>query len=502
MSDHRGFLGALLRICALALLGAAMLSACSNGKDGATGASGAPGGTGPAGPPGPSGPILALDVSTATTITATVSGVTGASKPTIKFALADQNGQPLKGLPPNQVSFAIAQLTPVAIGSSTSSQWLSYIEHKANAVSTSPGAGNTAVQPTTESGATAGGTFVDNADGTYAYTFSKDLPTYAAASTADGVAMSYDGTLTHRVGMEFRGTVASPTNNGVYTYVPATGATTNLPLTRAISDNAECNACHARLALHGGPRIDVQYCVVCHNPGNSDPSSGNSLDMKVLAHKIHMGISMPTVVAAGSTAVAPGVGYTIWGYGGSVNNFNVVIWPQDKRNCQTCHNPSDPATPDAVNYKNIPHAAACGACHDTTDFTTGANHGVPPGIVAADKDCETCHGPASGLVVDGVSMQVDSVHAIPELEQLANFKFVVVKAEPTTDAAGANLDTTACPGTGPCLIPVGDYVRVTMKVTDGAGNALSLTTTPGFRPTDYIPGATPTTNVTAPSVTV
>ena len=60
----------------------------------------------------------------------------------------------------------------------------------------------------------------------------------------------------------------------------------------------------------------------------------------------------------------------------------------------------------------------------------------------------------------------------------------------------------ACPGAGPCLIPVGDYVRVTLKVTDGSGAPLSLTTSPGFRPTDFIPGATPTSNVTGPSVTV
>jgi OmcA/MtrC family decaheme c-type cytochrome len=52
------------------------------------------------------------------------------------------------------------------------------------------------------------------------------------------------------------------------------------------------------------------------------------------------------------------------------------------------------------------------------------------------------------------------------------------------------------------VIPVGDYVRVTMKVTDGSGNALSLTSAPGFRPTDFVPGATATANVTAPSVTV
>ena len=295
MIEHKRFLGTFLRLCATALLGAALLAACTSGKDGSPGTAGAAGGTGPAGSPGPTGPILALNVATANTLTATVTSVTGTSTPTIHFALANENGQPLRGLPASQVSFAIAQLTPVAIGTNSSSQWLNYIEHTVTAVASSPGAGSTAVQPTVESGATTGGTFTDNNDGTYAYTFSKDLATYAATSTTNGVAMTYDPTLTHRVGMEFRGTAATPTNNGVYTYVPSTGSTTVFPLTRAISDNAECDACHAKLALHGGPRIDVQYCVVCHNPGNTDPSSGNSLDMKVMVHKVHMGISLPTV---------------------------------------------------------------------------------------------------------------------------------------------------------------------------------------------------------------
>ncbi|MBS0396416.1 MAG: OmcA/MtrC family decaheme c-type cytochrome, partial [Proteobacteria bacterium] len=413
----------------------------------------------------------------------------------------DAKGNPLKGLPAADIRFAIAQLQPVTIGPNTSSQWRSYITTVEQPAATIGWGTTPQVQATAEV-ATAG-TFTDNGDGTYTYVFSKDLPTFAAASTANGVALSYDGTLTHRVGLEIRGTAATPTNNAPYTWVPSTGSTTNLPLTREIVSNTECDACHTKFAMHGGPRIDVQYCVICHNSGTTDAQSGNTLDFKVLAHKVHMGLSLPSVVAAGNTTPAQGVGYTIFGFGGSANNFNTVVWPQDKRNCTTCHNTSDTKTPDAANYKNIPYAAACTACHDTTDFASGANHGPAPGIAGVtDTDCITCHGPTSGLTQSGQLVRVVEAHAVPELDQLANYQFVVVKAEPTTDAAGLNLDTTACPGTGACLIPVGDYVRVTMKVVDGSGNPLSLTASPGFRPTDYVPGATATSNVTAPSVTV
>ena len=500
MSEHRGFLRAFLQGLAFTAIAAVLLAGCTSGKDGAAGATGATGSTGPAGSAGPTGPVLALDISTAKTLTATVTGVTGSSAPTIAFSLVDERGQPLKGLPASTVRFAIAQLQPITIGSSTTSQWRSYVT-TVEQPSTTIGWGTTPqVQATTETASTAGAVFKDNGDGTYSYTFSKDLPTFAAASTANGVALSYDGTLTHRIGLEIRGTTALPTNNAVYTYVPATGSTTSLPLTRDIVSNAECDACHAKFAMHGGPRIDVGYCVICHNSGTTDAQSGNTLDLKVMVHKLHMGISLPTVVAAGNTAAAQGVGYTIFGFGGSANNYNTVVFPQDKRNCTTCHNTADAATPDTVNFKNIPYAAACTTCHDNTNVATGANHGPAPGIVAADKDCVTCHGPTSGLLSNGLSMTVAGAHAVAVLDQLANYKFQVVKVEPS-DAAG-NPDTTACPGTGPCVIPPGDYAKVTIEVVDGAGNALSLTTTPGFRPTDFQPGATATSNVTAPSVTV
>jgi hypothetical protein len=520
MSEHSRIAGTVTRLGALALLTAALAAGCTSGKDGTPGATGPAGPPGGSGTPGTPGPVLALDITTAQAVTATITGVTGGSQPTVAFTLVDQNGAPLSGLKCPQVHFAIAALVPGAGGGS--SDWQSYI----NSVETAgSGAWNSlptgqtpataqARQATTEPGFSGScpGTFKDNGDGTYSYKFAQDLGSYTAAGpNPTDLAIGYQGSLTHRIGLELRGTGANGSDNGVnnaaYTYVPATGLTTGLPATRDIVSNAECNACHSKLAIHGGPRTDAQYCVICHNPGTTDAQSGNSLDFKVLVHKLHSGIKLPSVVAAGSTDPAPGVGYTIWGYGKSLNNFNTVVFPQEQRNCATCHK----TAPDADNYETVVNRASCGGCHDNIDFATGTGHVQfqptnPVGIPEADDTkCLTCHGQGSGTKspISGNSVEVAAAHVVPETALAAGYTFKVVKVEPTTDAAGLNIDTTACPASGSvCLIPPGDYAKVTIAVTDATGAAIDLASDPGFNNLSYVPGATPAANVTSPSISV
>lgn len=433
------FVNGLRALVCTAVVGLA-LAACS-GSDGSAGAAGPAGPAGPpgsAGPPGPTGPILALDVTTARLITGTITSVGGtASQPTVSFRLVDQNGQPLKGLPASAIRFTAAKLVPGSGGGS--SEWVPYVTRTDNPI-VGVGWGTTPTRQATAEAATAtGATYVDNLDGTYTFKFSKDLGTYTAAN-AQGPAIAFDGSLTHRIGFEIRGTGLNATNNPVYTYVPATGATTSLPEQRDIVNTAECSACHDKLAFHGGPRTDVQYCVTCHNPSTTDAQSGNTLDMKVMVHKIHRGIELPTVVAAGSTAPAQGVGYTIWGNGNSLNNFNGIEFPQDQRNCTTCHRESDTSTPQASNYRTVVNSAACGTCHDDVNFTTGANHN---GIVVTDADCQTCHGPSA--TINNGDLRTTIVHKIPEVEAAKAFAYTVVGV------------TNTAPGATP---------SVTIKVTD------------------------------------
>ena len=420
------------------LLAALLLGACA-GSTGAQGPAGAAGASGPAGPTGPSSTVSALNVSTATTITATITkaSISPSGQPIVDFTLVDQNGVPLSGLPSADVSFAIAKLVPAgtqlnaypgltAPAPLLRAQWQSYLYSMAQ-----PAAGGgttsdpvTGTTPEPQAGVESGssGALLDNGNGSYQYTFKKDIET-------DPV-VTYDATLVHRVGLEIRG--LAPANSPVYTFIPATGATTGFDGNDVV-DNTACTACHQQLAFHGGARTNVQYCVICHNPSSTDPSSGNTLDFSTMIHKIHMGVDLPSVLS--------GTHYYIFGYQNAISDFSTVVYPQTDlsnntsavsgsgtRFCATCHTPNDSNAPQSGNYQTVITAATCGACHDDVDFATGLNHG-PGNLPATDAECATCHGPTATLA--NGAYQVAAAHALPVDAAAAKFAFKILSVANT-----------------------------------------------------------------------
>ena len=414
-------------VCVKAAAGllAAVIGACS----GTTGSPGPRGATGAAAPTAPAAAGSARSVTTATTITGKILSVAIAGPPVVQFQLTDQNGALLQGLPAADLGVAIAQLVPGQNGSA--SQWKSYIYSAVPAAACPAGVvacdTGTAIQASVE--AATAGVLVDHLDGTYQYTFKKDVTTDPT--------VKYDPSLTHRVGFEIRGLAQA--NNAAYSFQPSTGATTGI-FSREIVDTATCDNCHAALNAHGGARVEVQYCVMCHNPGTSDPTSGNALDMEVMIHKLHAGSSLPSIsnYAAGTSNPTPilGQGYWIVGYGDSLSNFNTVVFPQDTRNCTVCHSQNQPVLTEAADYASVPTMAACGACHDNVNFATGANHSAA-NLVADDSQCSTCHGAAS--TIDNGALQVVAAHVIPVVAFQANLAYHILKV------------TNAAPGQAPII---------------------------------------------------
>jgi len=398
----------------VALVATSMLLAACEGSRGPSGPEG------PAGPPGPPGAPGGVSIGDAKVINATIGGVTISSPPIIEFRLADGSGNPVLGLPPSAVSFKLAKLVPGTDGNP--SAWQSYI-NRVEQPGVGPGT-EAKTQATTESGAR--GQLVDHADGSYTYTFALDI-----SNVTEPVSVSYQPTLTHRASLEIRG--FAPVRNPVFDWRPSDGATDGI-FTREIVATANCNACHENLSLHGGARFEVRDCVTCHNPGSADANSGNTVDLPVMTHKIHMGASLPSVVSGGD--------YCIYGFGDSQHCYGDVVFPQAITNCGACHNADDPATPDAADWFRKPSDDVCGACHDDVDFATGINHG--PGIPASNSECATCHVGDSGS-----SIEVRKAHRNRATERRDNYSFNIL-----------NVDFSG-PGTAPL---------VTFSVTDPAND--------------------------------
>jgi OmcA/MtrC family decaheme c-type cytochrome len=285
---------------------------------------------GPAGPPGPPGVVLTgspTAIKVAITSVAVTSG-----HPVVEFKVTDASDVAFAGLTASQARYTFAKLIPGANGDA--SRWQSYL-NKTETPTVGPG-----TTPKTQAITDSGGTFVNHGDGTYTYTFGADVTTVTTP-----IAVTYDSAATHRLGMSVNiGNGVTP-KNPVYDFVPLTGSTT-LIAQREIVATASCNECHGKLAVHGGSRVDTKFCVTCHNPGSTDANSGNTVDMKVMIHKIHMGAELPSVEAGG--------GYFIYGFNNSLVDFSTVEFPQRITNCTKCHDPADAATPQAGNFASVP----------------------------------------------------------------------------------------------------------------------------------------------------
>lgn len=281
-----------------------------------------------------------------------------------------------------------------------------------------------------QAGTDSGGKFtlVDAASGTWDYTFGTKIPA------------SYDKTATHSIGMQAErnlsafGYPSAFDSNDVYTWVPSGAPVTN---TRDVVNEAACNKCHNPISAHGGPRTLMSYCVLCHTPQSVNPDTYNTVDMKVFIHKLHMGSSLPSVKAGNKYFVV---------HRGSVVDYSDVVFPQDIRNCTTCHT-SSPKQSDA--WKINPSREACGSCHDNVNFATGANHVNL--VQVNDNQCKQCHAAQGVLDFDPA---VPNAHLVPS--HSAALPGIVLQIQKVDNPT---------PGVAP---------TVTFKVTDKAGNPVDI----------------------------
>jgi OmcA/MtrC family decaheme c-type cytochrome len=302
--------------------------------------------------------------------------IPASGNPVVRFSVRDSIGRGAVGLTAatsgGTLRFNLARLTAVT-GTGVSpraTEWVAYLT-RASAYD-----GGVDLQPTSER---SGGTLVDFGDGTYEYTMSLNVTTATNART--GAVIGYEPGQKHRLGIQVSGRptggVASlPPLNLWFDFVPDGSTVTT---SREIADEKSCNGCHGKLAVHGGSRSDVQYCVTCHTAGAT--LRGVSIEMKTMTHKIHMGANLPSVRAGGSYVLGNA-------------DFSHVVLPQSVTNCRTCHNGDMGApnrTPDGNNWREVPTNGACTSCHEDVNANTGTNHLAG---ARTDATCATCHDSA------------------------------------------------------------------------------------------------------------
>jgi OmcA/MtrC family decaheme c-type cytochrome len=234
------------------------------------------------------------------------------------------------------------------------------------------------------------GTWTTLAEGDYEYTFRTKAPS------------AFDKTSTHSIGVygsrnlsEFD--LGTNYDDDVFNFVPDGSAVT---VVRDVIRTESCNRCHDPLALHGGSRRTMELCNLCHSPQTIDPDTGNTVDMPVMIHKIHMGASLPSVQA--------GKPYIIVGNQGSVHDYSNIHLPSDARRCFVCHEQEGPTAGSQKERVFAANRAACGACHDNVNFATGENHvGLPQ---FSDNQCTTCHIPQGEIEFDA---SIKGAHTVP-----------------------------------------------------------------------------------------
>jgi OmcA/MtrC family decaheme c-type cytochrome len=261
------------------------------------------------------------------------------SPPQVSFAIQDPKGNPIIGFGGkstsatsatgsvyNNLVFAIAKLVPgtaVPGGGTTPSRWVSYMVVSTSKNATTGALTHSAGRPGTENV----GTLVDNGNGTYTYTFYRDikevqnqLKAISSLTDTDKAALggdtamtdlTFDASAVHRLTIQVSGNAPGTSTNtpdgsnsgktavlmtnptdAILDFIPATGkpVTASDP-SRVIVATEKCEECHRKLGgipgdssaaspalFHNGARNEVKYCVVCHTEQRKYGRTESALD--------------------------------------------------------------------------------------------------------------------------------------------------------------------------------------------------------------------------------
>jgi OmcA/MtrC family decaheme c-type cytochrome len=396
------------------------------------------------------------------TITVNSAAIAANGTITVTYTLTDPNGIPLD---------AAGVYTPGTISLSYIAAVIPNGQEDYTAYTTRAATG-TVIATTQQPGADSGGV-TTGGPGQYTYTFHTTAPA------------GFDATATHTIGIYGSRTLTAynlGTNyaSTTYNFVP-NGA--KVTVVHDIIETASCNSCHDQLSAHGGSRRGMPMCVLCHTPQNVDPNTGYTMDAKVFFHKIHMGASLPSVIAG--TPYIPAINSH------GTFNYSTVVFPadpEDPRRCTMCHSQTTGAA-QATAYLTNPMRAACGACHDNVNFATGANH--PGGIQNDDTQCANCHIPKGEMDFDA---SITGAHVAPTASTLLSGLNVAITGVTNGTAGNAPTVTFTVLNNAKAAVPLSALSSISFTMagpTTDYGYTIfgTNTSTPGYV-TESASGAT------------
>jgi len=323
-----------------------------------------------------------------------VQNSTAGNAPVVSFTVLNNAGQAIPLAQLGSISFTMA-------GPTTDYGYTSF------------GSGVTTPGYVTESAAKA----TCDGSGNCMYTFTHTVPSAATGTYAIGVEARRTETVLSGTPSQQSIEYGAP-NKVVYFSVDGSTVADR----RTVVQIGNCNQCHVSLQLHGTLRNNTEYCVMCHNPSNTDASTRASavvasdktapaqgINFNLLVHRIHYGINMQ---AANRT-------YIVVGYQGSHNDFSSTLFPAlsptgeatDTQNCSLCHvNGSEQNLPLGKNQVIDPQgpvnpnpaiSSACSGCH--VDLPA-ASH-MLSNTTSLGEACTVCHSSGAAYAVDQVHAQ-------------------------------------------------------------------------------------------------
>lgn len=336
-----------------------------------------------------------------------------------------------------------------------------------------------------------------------------DTASFGSADGEDAGAPLADGTYTAGIDMGWDATAPggprAEAGGGVLDFL--VGSATDIEAREVVTDG-NCGACHGRVRAHGGRRVGVRSCVLCHVSGaedRNDPSiSGGtpatSIDFRVMVHKIHDGRHLPSVVGVATKGdgardyAATPRPYVIAGSDGVARDFSSTdfgVWPAREHPmpadsgwtalpraqriqddavrsgavaCGKCHADPDgpgplPAPAQGDRYVSAASKRACSSCHDDYRPDVGyVSNGRRMGIFQDDRSCALCHGNPSGGV-----LYVPDAHRHPLDDPAVNAGLRLTLSD-VTDAGAAD---------GDGILEAGEAPEATLSITDDAGTPIA-----------------------------